>query len=214
MSGSDRTGGLPLPFFGAARAAGVAQNGPFGPHLSSGGGSVMSGFGRVWMLNPSDQISPAVPTGTRAYPGGGTQAGTALPSVFLLLLGFLSAIVFLKGCGPQPAGPFVVRPGDLARSYHDDPATAARAYDGHAVRLPLAGCRRTPTGYCWSLAATNISPPVIVFDFAGPVPAGGWVEGVCRGRVEDADRREAAGYTFHVVIEGCRAIPPPPTPAP
>ena len=112
---------------------------------------------------------------------------------------------------PAPGAVHPVRPADLARDYRDRPAVAGAAYDGVRVVLPIGNCRPRPGGLGWALGAAPASSPVVLLDFAGPVPAdprGLWAEGTCRGRADDDVRRDGA-YTFTVRVTDCRVVPAP-----
>lgn len=117
------------------------------------------------------------------------------------------------GCSiPEPSSPLIVRPADLARCYRDSPIAADKAYTGQLIRVPMFHTERKDDRLVWSLGTESKYPPVIVFEFAGPLPAPAldlWVEGVCQGRTTDRLRRELPGYDFTIRVTGCRVVEPP-----
>lgn len=119
----------------------------------------------------------------------------------------LLVVCLSVGCSiPPPAGPLIVRPSDLAKAYRDSPHTASTAYGGIVIRCPASGCRANGNELTWSLGSDAASLPVVVFQFIGdapPISADLWIQGVCRGRVDDGQSRELPGFTFHVVVEMC-----------
>lgn len=127
---------------------------------------------------------------------------------------YLSLVVCLfAGCNiPDPAGPLIVRPDDLAKSYRDKPDVADTAYTGQLIQLPADRCRQDHTRLTWSLGTDPKSPPVVILEFAGDAPqpcAGLWIQGRCSGRVDDDVKRELAGFNFTVVVRECRVVRAP-----
>ncbi len=124
----------------------------------------------------------------------------------------LLVVCLLSGCGiPDPPGPLIVRPADLARSFRDSPSVADTAYRGQLLSIPCEHCRQDGLRLVWSIGRDVTSPPVVILEFIGPVPAvmaGLWVEGRCEGRTVDNIRRELVGYTFIVRVIECRAVAP------
>lgn len=123
------------------------------------------------------------------------------------------ALPLTAGCSHPPT---TVRATDLARNYRDRPAVASQAYDGRRVLVALTNPVVRGHELHWHLAGPDV-PAVVVCRFEGAVPTPApvvWIVGTCRGRVDDGAAREFTGYTFHVVIEGCRVADPPTTPAP
>lgn len=116
----------------------------------------------------------------------------------------------------------VVTAVDLVRSYRDEPAPTALAYDSQLVRIWLpAFDREGPPGelrLVLSYAKDAPKPPVLVLRAprGEPFPpfdalraeAPLWVEGACRGRFDDGLDRGAPGYTFKVIVTDCRLVGP------
>lgn len=123
---------------------------------------------------------------------------------------FMLSLCLIVSCSiPDPPGPLIVRPADLAKAYRDSPSVADTAYKHQTLLLPVEHCRQDHTRLVWSLGAATDSPPVVVMEFGdtAPVPvAGMWVSGKCEGRVVDNVHRELPNYGFTVVIRGCRVV--------
>lgn len=123
------------------------------------------------------------------------------------------ALPAVAGCQQSPdTSPATVRASDLARFYRERPAVASEAYDGKLVLLALTHPVAVGSELRWQLSNAPGYPPVVVCRFAGAAPAPApvlWITGTCRGRIDDGQTREFTGYTFHVVIDSCRAADPP-----
>ncbi len=125
---------------------------------------------------------------------------------FTLLL----VVCLLSGCGiPDPPGPLLVTPSDLARAFRDAPATASTAYRGIVIVCPVEHCKREGHELTWSLGGSDDSIPVIRFTFADgetvPEPIRGvHIIGRCMGRMADGQKRELGGYEFVVTVSECR----------
>lgn len=114
---------------------------------------------------------------------------------------------------------------ELALRYKDNRAGADLAFTGQRVTVLVEVFDRKadadPAVLNYQIGYGAVPyPPTVSFRFAPEtkIPAGlkapCWVEGLCRGRVEDGKDRGVPGYTFTVVVTGCRIATPPIGPKP
>jgi hypothetical protein len=114
---------------------------------------------------------------------------------------------------------------ELALRYKDNPAGADLAFTGQNLIVLVEVFDRKkaadPTTLNYQIGYGAATYPATVsfrFDPKHPVPADlkapCWVEGLCRGRVEDGKDRGVAGFTFTVIVTGCRIATPPIGPKP
>ncbi len=154
-------------------------------------------------------------------PAGGTApkvVGNGVRGVFRFAFAFL-ALAMLNSCSPNipsASEPILVRPVDLVRSYRDSRQTADDSYTGQMVLIPVTDGRVRGKELHWHVGSAE-KPAMIVFEFAEDptLPAGlVWVQGRCRGSIQDAGERELPEYTWHIIIAECRLVtraanPPP-----
>lgn len=110
-----------------------------------------------------------------------------------------------------PSDAVVVRPMDLARSYHDSKRAADYAYNEQTITLCVRGYVVRDRAIHWHLGDQNI-PALVVMELAEgeKIPATAlnrtlWVTGRCEGRMDDGVKRDY-DYPFHVRVTACRAV--------
>lgn len=98
----------------------------------------------------------------------------------------------------------LVRPIDLVESFRD-----SSAYVGVHIVVPVrvGSIRENVIG--WHLGKSD-SPAAIEFQFpnaiVGKIGELVWIEGVCRGRVDDGAERESPRVRYKVVVVDCHVI--------
>lgn len=99
---------------------------------------------------------------------------------------------------------------DLVREYRTDPDNARLTFTGHIVRVKVTTAKTAGRRVEWKLVYRDPPvEPVLVFEFAEPThfKAPGWIEGVCRGRVDDGKDHGSKEHTFQVVVTESRVVP-------
>lgn len=98
---------------------------------------------------------------------------------------------------------------ELAAQYRDDPVGANEAFTGQTVQVLVRNFSAEKNEIIWKVMYTGKEvPPTIIFRFdtAEKVKAPCWIEGKCRGMEQDGKWRGVAGYTFTVLVTGCRVV--------
>jgi hypothetical protein len=133
---------------------------------------------------------------------------------------FAFAIVVLPLVGschrPAAGTTRVVSVAGLAQTYRDDPGSADILFTGQLVKVRLSNLVKhpDPLEIPWQpFYGAKPYPPTVVFRFDSAPPPDlkppVWIEGTCRGRVDDDQDRGIPGYTFTVTITGCTVLPSP-----
>lgn len=193
--------------------------GDFLPGFFFASGAAPGGFAQNGPSVPYVRICPVPDVGYGGRHNGASIGmrgftGFRFPETFAMRFAFMLPLCLLVACRiPDPPGPLIVRPSDLAKAYRDSPSVADTAYLHQVLLLPCEHCRKDHTRLVWSLGADADSPPVVVMEFAADAPtvtAGLWISGTCQGRTNDTTKRELHGFVFTVRVAECRVSPQPP----
>lgn len=143
--------------------------------------------------------------------------GTAFLGAFAVRVAFAFFVLATINSCDAPARPDgEVRPVTawvLVRHYRDDHDSARITFTGQLVRVLVVTSLTVGNEihWCFSYGGKPASEPAIVFRFPGrpAFKAPGWIEGDCRGRVDDDHDRGGVGYRFSVTVTDCRVVPAP-----
>ena len=105
----------------------------------------------------------------------------------------------------------MVRPSDLANSYHDNRMYASAAYNNVVIVSPVQKYQIEKTKIHWFLIVGKNDHPSIVFEFEKEPKAEGaiWIEGKVVGCIDDKKERQLPGFDFYIRVTDCRIVQRP-----